>query len=149
MNKIDNLAKSLAVFGTLFVIIPVIAPVVFSIIFLVSRGFYQIDYLMPAELFPAVLIGSGLLIWAAVRARLRRGLIIASFVVGIIMLFGGQLLAVATGLASGATEPTGFWWAFTLGTIIVFDLAVLATGIGGILLTIDLFKRSLPNITNQ
>lgn len=149
MNKIDNLAKSLAVFGTLFVIIPVIAPIVFSVIFLVSRGFYQIDYLMPAELFPAVLIGSGLLIWAAVRARLRRGLIIASFVVGIIMLFGGQLLAVATGLASGATEPTGFWWAFTLGTIIVFDLAVLATGIGGILLTIDLFKRSLPNITNQ
>ncbi len=149
MNKKDNLAKSLAVFGTLFVIIPVIAPIVFSVIFLVSRGFYQIDYLMPAELFPAVLIGSGLLIWAAVRARLRRGLIIASFVVGIIMLFGGQLLAVATGLASGATEPTGFWWAFTLGTIIVFDLAVLATGIGGILLTIDLFKRSLPNITNQ
>ncbi len=149
MNQKDNFTKILAVFGTLFVIIPVLAPIVFSIIFLISRGLFRIDYLMPAELFPAVLIGSGLLIWAAVRARARRGLIIASFAVGIVLLFGGQLLAVATGLASGATEPTGFWWAFTLGTIIAFDLAVAATSIGGILLTIDLFKRSMPQAASQ
>ncbi len=36
---------------------------------------FRFDYLMPAELFPATLVGGGLLIWAALRAHSRRRLI--------------------------------------------------------------------------
>ena len=35
---------------------------------------FRFDYLMPVELFPAALIGGGLLVWVSLRARSRRGL---------------------------------------------------------------------------
>lgn len=141
MGKTDNLTKTLAVSGTTLVFIPILAPIVFAIIALTSRGRFRFDFLMPAELFPFVLIGSGLLIYAAVRARSRRKLIIWSSVIGIVMLFGSQGLALTTGLASGEIEPAGIWWILTLGMLILFDLAVLATCVGGFLLLKDLYAQ--------
>ena len=41
--------------------------------FLIRSGMFRMDYLMPAELFLVALIGGALLIWAAPRARKRRG----------------------------------------------------------------------------
>ena len=141
MEKKDNLTKTLAVAGTTLILMAVIAPIFFSITALISNGRFVFDFIMPAELFPLVLIGSALLIFAAVRAKSRRKLIIWSFAIGIVMLFGGQALAVATGLASGEIEPTGIWWGLTLGSLIVFDLAVVATCVGGFLLIVELYKR--------
>ncbi|MCX5971526.1 MAG: hypothetical protein NTV14_08525 [Coprothermobacterota bacterium] len=69
----------------------------------------RLDYLMPAELFPAALVGGGLFILAALRARSRR-VLIAWVGVAVVFLVGSQVLAVATGLASGQTEPTGWLW---------------------------------------
>ncbi len=141
MGKTDNLTKTLAVSGTTLVFIPILAPFVFAIMALTTSGRFHFDFLMPGELFPLVLVGSGLLIYAAVRARSRRKLIIWSFVIGIVMLFGAQGLALATGLASGAREATGIWWILTLGMIILYDLAALATCIGGFLLLKDLYAH--------
>ena len=100
---------------------------------------------MPAELFPLVLAGGVLLIWSAIRAHSRRGIIGWSISVAIVLLFGGQALAVVTGMASGETEPTGLWWAIVLGAIIAYALAVIVMGIGGILLLRDSFKSSQPS----
>jgi hypothetical protein len=58
------------------------------------------------------------------------------------LLVGGQVLAVVTGLASGETELTGWWWALVLASIVVYSLAVVVVGVGGVLLLRDLFEPS-------
>jgi hypothetical protein len=134
--------KILAIAGTALVWFPIVAPILFAVFAFISRGRFLFDYLMPAELFPLVLIGGGLLLWAAIRARSRRGLIGWGLGIAVGLLVGGQALAVVTGLASGATEPAGWWWTFVLVSIAGYWLALIAVGVGGILLLSDLFKRT-------
>jgi hypothetical protein len=95
---------------------------------------------MPAELFPFALAGGLLLLWAAIRARACLKLIAWGLGIAVGMLVGGQALAVVTGLASGETEPAGLPWALVLGSLIAFTLALVAVGVGGIMLLMNLFK---------
>ncbi len=140
MSKNNSLTKSLAIIGMVFAWLPVLAPVGFGLASLAGRGGFRFDYLMPAELFPLALLGGGLLLWAALRARLYRRLIGWSLAGSILLLIGSQLLAVVTGLASGETEPTGFAWALVIACLVLYILALIATAVGGILLVRGLFK---------
>ncbi len=140
MEKKGALTNGLAIAGTVLVWFPMLAPVFFSIAAIARAGAFRFDYLMPAELFPAALVGGGTLIWAALRARSRRRLIGWGFGIAAGMLVGGQVLAVATGLASGRTEPAGWWWALVLASLCGYVLALAATGVGGVLLLHDLFR---------
>jgi hypothetical protein len=144
MNK-NIFTKILAIIGTLLVWFPILAPVVFSALLTARSHIFRFDYLMPAELSLFALLGAILLVWASQRARSRRGLIAWSIGAAVFLLVASQLLAVATGLASGVTEPTGWQWAVVLGMIIGYSLALVATGIGGLLLLYDLFAH--PNST--
>lgn len=90
--------------------------------------------LRKAELFPAVLLGGGALLWAALRAHSRQRLIGWGLGVAVGALVGSQALAVVTGLASGAREATGLWWVIVLAMLGVYTLAVVAMGVGGVLL---------------
>jgi hypothetical protein len=125
---------------------PLLAPVFFSVIRFLQARRFLFDYLMPAELFPFALVGGLLLLWAAFRARSQRKLIGWGLGIAVVMLVGGQTLAVVTGLASSETEPAGLPWALVLSTLIIFILALLAFAVGGILLLRDLYKPapSLP-----
>lgn len=140
MGKKGVLTKILAIVGTVLVWLPILAPVLLSVAVIIKERRFQFDYLMPAELFPATLVGGGLLIWAALRARSRRRLIGCGLGIAVGLLLGGQVLAVVTGLASGETEPVGWWWALVLASIVVYSLALVVIGIGGVLLVRDLFK---------
>jgi len=140
MEKRGVFTKILAIVGTILVWIPILAPVLFSGITLLRSGRFRFDYLMPAELFLLALIGGGLLIWAALRARAPWGLIGGGLGISVAMLVGGQALAVVTGLASGETEPVGWQWALVVASLVVFSLALVVMGVGGILLLRDLFK---------
>jgi len=140
MEKKGILTKVLAFVGTVLVWIPILAPALFSAAFLIQTRTFRFDYLMPAEIFPMALVGGGLLLWAALRARSRRGLIGGSLGSAVILLVGGQALAVVTGLASGRTAPTGWPWALVLASLALFVLALAALGVGGVLLVRDLFK---------
>ncbi|MGE5249275.1 MAG: hypothetical protein ACM3QS_03590 [Bacteroidota bacterium] len=142
MEKKGALTKTLAILGTVVAWFPVAAPVFFSAILIIRRGVFRFDYLMPAEFFPVALVGGGLLLWAASRARSRRGLIGSGLGAATAVLVSGQVLAVVTGLASGETEPTGLWWALVVASLIVYSLALLAIGIGGLLLLRDLFRAA-------
>jgi hypothetical protein len=142
MEKRDTLTKILAVAGTVLVGLPLVAPLVFGLIALFAMGVFRFDYLMPAELFPLVLLGGGTLIWAAIRTRRWLRLIGGCIAAAVALLVGSQLLATLTGLASGAIEPQGIWWALALGGILLSDLAVLGAAVGGALLLRDLFKPS-------
>jgi hypothetical protein len=136
----DILTKGLAIAGTALVWFPILAPVVLTVIGLIADGLFRFDYLMPAELFPAALVGGGLLMGAALRARSRRGLIGWGLGIAAGLLVGGQALAVVTGLASGDAEPAGWLLALVLASIAVYSLALVVIAIGGALLVRDLFK---------
>jgi len=69
MPKKDVFTRILAAAGTALVWLPIAAPVVFGVIGLIERRRFMLDYLMPFELFPLVLLGTALLIWAAIRAK--------------------------------------------------------------------------------
>jgi hypothetical protein len=140
MEKKGVFTKILAIVGTVLVWFPILAPILLSVAVFVAERAFRFDYLMPAELFPAALVGGGLLIWAAQRARSRRGLIGWSLGIAAGLLVGGQELSVVTGLASGATEPAGWWWALVLASLVVYSLALVVIGVGGVLLLRDLFK---------
>ncbi len=142
MEKINTLTKVLAIGGTVLVGLPLVAPLILSLILLVAAGMFRFDYLMPAELLPLVLIGGGLLIWASVRARRWVRLIGGCMVAAFALLLGSQLVAMFSGLASGAIEPAGPWWVLTLAGLILYDLVLIGVAVGGVLLVRDLFRAS-------
>jgi len=144
MEKRGVFTKILAVVGTFLVWIPILAPVLFSGIALIRSGMFRFDYLMPAELFFFALIGGILLLWAALRARRRRGLIGGAFAAAIVLPVLGSVIASLTGLASGETEPGGWQWALVLAALAAYSLALVAVGVGGLLLLYDLFHKPRP-----
>ena len=142
MKSPDWLTKILAVVGVVLVWFPILAPVVLGMWALIARGRFRLDFLMPAELSPVLLVGSGLLIWAALRAHSRLKHIGWSIGVAIAALVGSQGLAVVTGLASGATPPTGWEMVAVLAIFGIFLLALVSLAVGGALLVRDLFGTS-------
>lgn len=144
MEKKTGLTKVLAILGTILVWLPLLAPVLFSAMFLFTRRMFRFDYLMPAELFPLALVGGGLLLWAALRARAHRAQIGWGLAAAVVLLFGGQAIAVVTGLASGEIEPAGIWWILALASLGVYSLSLVIVGLGGVLVLRDLFKGPRP-----
>jgi hypothetical protein len=141
MLKKNVLTRILAIAGTILVWLPVIALVVISGSVLIRRGEFHVDYLIPAELFPVFLGGGLLLLWASIRARCYRLWIGVGLGAVGVLIVSGQAIAMLTGLATGVTERGGWQWAIVLGAIILYDLAVVAVGVGGILLTLYLFQN--------
>ena len=141
MKKKDALTRILAIAGMVLVWFPILAPVLISVAIIIKEHIFRFDYLMPAELFPVILAGGGLLIWAALRAHSRWRLIGWGLGTAICLLVGGQTFAVVTGLASGEVEPVGWRWALVLASIVVYSLAIVVIGVGGVLLLRDLFVR--------
>jgi hypothetical protein len=135
--------KILATLGTVLVWLPVLIPILLSIAFLASEGMFLLDYLMPAELSLLVLVGGVLLLWAALRRHARWGLIGWGLGSAVVLLLGSQGLAVATGLADGRTAIGGWQWALVLAMLIGYDIAVILTGVGGVLMLRDLFRPNL------
>jgi hypothetical protein len=145
MEKRGTLTKGLAVIGAALVWFPVLATILTAAPRLMRRGVFQIDYLMPAELFPFALVGGGLLMWAALRAHSRRGLIAWGLALAVGALVAGQVLAVITGLASGETEPTGLWWALVVASLVIYTCTLVEIGTAGVLLVRDVFGRSIED----
>lgn len=141
MEKKNTFTKILAITGTILAWFPLLAPVIFGVVSLMTDGIFRFDYLMPAELFPVAMVGGGLLLWAALREKRRRGWVGGGLAAAVLLLVGGQALAMVSGLASGETEPSGLWFGVVVGSLVTYILALVAVGVGGILLLRDLYKR--------
>jgi hypothetical protein len=133
MEKKDTLSKILAIIGTVLVWIPILAPVAFGFISLGMDGIYRIDYLMPAELGILVFVGGALLLWAAIRAKSRQGII----------TWGLGIAAVSIVILNsfGDVVPGSLEWAIVVGLLIAYSLAIVVMGVGGVLLWRVLFKK--------
>jgi peptidoglycan/LPS O-acetylase OafA/YrhL len=140
MHNKGWLTKILALAGTFLAWLPVVAMVFITAAMLIRHQGFHFDYLIPAELFPVFLGGGLLLLWGSIRAKCYRRWIGAGLGAAVVFLVAGQSAAVATGLASGATRPGGWQSTVVLGAIILYDLAVIAVGVGGILLILRIFK---------
>jgi len=140
MKSGNVLTKVLAIAGTIFVGLPILAPIIFSLIRLFSGGHFLFDYLMPAELAFLVAIGGGLLIWAAIRAQSRLRLILWIIGLALLFLLGSQGLAVVTGLADGTITDSSPWFVVVLSIMILYDIMVVLLTVEGILLCRDQFK---------
>lgn len=139
MGNKSSIQKYLAVTGTVLVWLPLLAPVLFSVLGLITRGEFHLDFLMPAELFPLVLVGGVLLIAVLMWRRMRGSLIGWSFGIAILALVGGQVLALVTGLASSAVQG-GWELAVVIASLVIYTLAVIALGVGGIRLARSLYQ---------
>ncbi len=146
MENKSALTKFLAIAGTALVLFPLVAPILLSIILFLQRGIWRIDYLMPAELFFSFLLGSGLLLWATLRAHSRVELVAWGLGLAVLMLFAGQAIAVATGLASGEAEPAGWRLYIVIASLIFYIGGMIAVGLGGIFLVKDLFTQRLSAV---
>ena len=143
MQKNNIFTKILAVAGALLVWLTILSPLLFGLANVIfNKGVFHLDYLMPAEFFPVALLGGIFLVWAAIVAHTRRGLVGWGLAVAVLSLVGGQALAVVSGLASGATDPASFWGAVVIATLIIYMLALLVIGIGSLRLLGDLSKSS-------
>ena len=140
MAKKDRFTQILAIVGTVLVWLPILAPVFFAVIRFIQSRRFMLDYFFPAELFPVVLVGSGLLLWAALRARSRRGIIGWSIGTAVGLLVASMAVATVTGLDSGEVEMGGWQYALVLVLFAGFWLALLGIAIGGILLVRDLYS---------
>jgi hypothetical protein len=140
MEKKNGLTKFLAIAGTVLVWFPLLAPVVFAILSLIADGRFRFDYLMPAELGLSFLAGAILLFWAAFRARARVKWIIWSLGIGLLFLLLTPWLSVLTGISSGEQPASGWRMAVFMAAYIAYILALLSTGMGGLLLLRDLFR---------
>ena len=142
MDKKSVFTKVLAIAGTALVWLPLLAPLGFGLVRLIQSGRFLFDYLMPAELFPIVLLGGLLLFWAAWRAQAKKRLIGWGLLAMVLLLVGSQVIAILTGLASGETEPGGWQMVLVLALLGVYCLAILAVGMGGVRLLRTLYRKS-------
>jgi hypothetical protein len=131
MEKKHLLTKWLAALGMGLVWAPLVVPILLTIVLFIQEGRFLLDFLMPAELFLLALVGGLLLLWAAWRARARWGLFGWGLGLAIAFLWGGQLLAEVTGLASGEMQPRGFWWLLVLASLALYVLMLVLLGLGG------------------
>lgn len=141
MKARDIFAKILAITGLIFVGFPILLPVVTSISGLFNRLHFNFDYLLPAELFPFVILGGVSLLVAAIMARKKIKLIAWEFGALILTLALLIVVPLATGLSSGAAQPTGFLGFAAGAALVLYWLAATALLVGGIILLIALFKR--------
>lgn len=136
--------RLLVVLGTLLAWFPIAATVVLSAIGTIADRTPRFDFLMPAELFLFFAVGGLLLSLAAVRLARRRWTVIGGTTGAVAALAATQGLAVATGLAHGDAEPTGWRLAVVITALVLYTVAVVVTAVGGVQLWRDLGRAGEP-----
>ena len=141
MGDRGGITRVLAAAGTLLVWAPVLGMLLTGAAHWARSGRLRFDWLMPAELFPAAIVGGVLLLVGAWRARSQ--LRVVSWTLGLMVAFlvGSLLLALITGLASGRTEPGGWQSVLVSGGIVAYALGLVVLGVAGVLLLTNLFAQ--------
>lgn len=139
-----KLARAAAIAGAILSWLPIAAMAVTGLVGSIGARSLRVDWLMPAELFPLALVGFILLFVAAIRLKTLRVALAAGFGLAVAALGGAQLYAVASGIASGATEASSGQLALLYGGLGVFDLGLLFTAIVGTRLAGRAAKTGTP-----
>jgi hypothetical protein len=134
------LTKSLVITGVLLTWFPILATLVTAVLASIIEQSFLFDFLMPAELGSFAILGSVLLLWAAIRMRSMVKPIAWSLVLMIILLFGSQALAIASGLASGERPPSDAMFYLVTGMLMLYSLILVIPAILSTRLLRDVFN---------
>jgi len=139
MEKKTLAMRVLVVVGTILALFPLVATIATSIAGSIMNKKFLMDYLMPAELGLFYLVGGACLVMAAFLAKSRIRLLVVSFGLAEALLVALQLVAEASGLASGEITPElEKTYMFIVGTMLgLYVLCMILTDAGAILLCKD------------
>jgi hypothetical protein len=139
MKKQNPLARVLAIIGTVLVALPLVFPLATSLPSIGSPGGYRVDYLMPFELYPITLIGTALILWASLRAHMRRAAVARAIgaMLGFFILCA--IAAQVTGIANSVEQLEKWRYMLTAGLGVASLLGQVALIVVGVLLVRDLF----------
>ncbi|NLI54240.1 MAG: hypothetical protein GX417_07910 [Clostridiales bacterium] len=139
LTKIFSLAGTILVWG------PILFMFLTAIVGSIMDKRLLFDYLMLAELFPIVALGLALLILAGLLSRTFAKWFGWGAAAAVAALAGGQILATASGLASGALAQSGLVFAIVIAAIVIFNVIVIALAIIGIALVKRVFAKAPPS----
>ncbi|MBU4556879.1 MAG: hypothetical protein KJ747_08420 [Actinobacteria bacterium] len=142
MKKRRERTRILALIGTVLVALPLLAPFVFGLLRVGSPRGFVLDYLMPFEVYPVTLVGVVLLLWATIRAHVRKGaatVAVTGMIGGLVL---GSVAAEATGIAQSVERLEAWKYALTGAMFAVSVLAQIALVAVGALLSRDLVEAS-------
>ena len=133
--KHDMWNRTLSVLGTVLVWIGLLAPVIALVWRLLQGEPVTLEGTVPIAFFVVALLGGALLLWAALRDRFYRALVIISLGVAVGSMVLGQGFAGVAGLNAGAGTPTGGRAVWRWAMFAIYLASLVALGIGGIWLT--------------
>ena len=135
------LTKIFAVSGTIVLWAPILFLFVTAIVGSIAGKTLLFDYLMLAELFPIVALGLILLVLASLLSRTFRKWFGWGSIAALLALTGAQILATASGLASGALAESGGVFATVIAAIVIYNVIVGALAILAMILLRRLFQK--------
>lgn len=132
--------KNIIYIGSVIVWMPIFLTLFTSLIGSLNLKYFIIDYLMPAELFPAALIGSIIISYVSAVSKLYLKSSVINFIILILSFSGINFAAVITGLASGDYPPEGYRFVIVIFLLIIYILSVISEGVLSILIILKLKK---------
>lgn len=141
------LTKVFAVSGTVVLWAPILFMFVTAIVGSIVGRAFLFDYLMLAELFPIVALGLMLLVLASLLSRTFRKWFGWGSVAALLTLTGAQILATASGLASGVLAESGGVFVTVIAAIVIYNVIIIALAILSILLLRRLFQKQPQEAT--
>jgi len=142
MKNKSLISKIIAITGTILIWIPIIVPVSFTIIFLIIKGKFAFDFLMPMELIFCVIIGAILLIIASIIMKFKWKIIGISLGTIISIFILVQFIAEITGIASGEAGMTPLLYFIMITFVIIYIISLIILCIS----SINLVKKLLKNL---
>jgi len=135
------LTKIFAIAGTLMLWAPILFMFLTAIIGSIAGKALLFDYLMLAELFPIIALGLVLLVLTTLLTKTFRKWFGWGSVAALVALTAGQVLAVTSGLASGALPESGGIFVTVIASIVIYNVLVVALAILAILLLRRIFRK--------
>jgi len=135
------LTKIFAIAGTLMLWAPILFMFLTAIIGSIAGKALLFDYLMLAEMFPIIALGLVLLVLTTLLTKTFRKWFGWGSVVALVALTAGQVLAVTSGLASGALAESGGVFVTVIVSIVIYNVLVVALAILAILLLRRIFRK--------
>jgi len=136
VQKRQGFTRVLAVLGTVLLSLPVILVVVLTVGGVPEEvGWLPFFAVGAMDMFPVVVLGAGLVLWAAIRARSHRRVLCWSL--------AAPVGSIVCGVVWSQPVPSGGWaLAVTTGLIALYWAGLLIAGASGISLVGSLVSRA-------
>ncbi len=135
------LFKIFGIGGTVAVWSPTALMLITSVIGSISSGTFQMDFLLPAELFLIELVGMLLLVFASWKEGHYFKPLLGCSVGSIACLATIVIFAEATGMANGTVPPLTWMLVFIYVFTALMSLGFIAVGFFGLKFSLQLFGK--------